>query len=59
LSFVSDVALHDSQLDVVVEDGETALPLIIEILRGEGISFKKISTARPTLDDVFLRLFAV
>jgi len=55
LNFVSDVILHDSQLDIVVEDGEIALPLIIEALRGEGISFKKISTSRPTLDDVFLK----
>jgi len=55
LSFVSDVTLHDSQLDIVVEDGETALPLVIEILRDAGISLKKISTARPTLDDVFMK----
>ena len=55
LNFVSDVILHDSQLDIVVEDGEIALPLIIEALRGEGISFEKISTSRPTLDDVFLK----
>jgi len=55
LNFVSDVILHDSQLDIVVEDGEIALPLIIEALRSEGISFKKISSSRPTLDDVFLK----
>ncbi len=55
LTFVHDVILHDSQLEIVVEDGETALPLIIEALKGEGISFKKISTSRPTLDDVFLK----
>jgi len=55
LNFVSDVILHDSQLDIVVEDVEIALPLIIEALRGEGISFEKISSSRPTLDDVFLK----
>jgi ABC-2 type transport system ATP-binding protein len=55
LTFVSDVVTHDSQLDVVVEDVDTALPLIIEVLRDEGLSFKRISTARPTLDDVFLK----
>ena len=55
LAFVRDVILHDSQLDVFVEDGEIALPLIIEVLRCEGISFEKISAARPTLDDVFLK----
>ncbi len=55
LTFVRDAILHDSHLDVVVDDTETALPLIIDILRCEGISFKKISTGRPTLDDVFLK----
>ncbi len=55
LTFVSDVILHDSQLDIVVEDGELALPLIIEALRDEVISFKKISLSRPTLDDVFMK----
>ncbi len=55
LGFVSDVAIHNSELNVVVEDAETALPDVMEILRTEGISVKKISTARPTLDDVFLK----
>jgi ABC-2 type transport system ATP-binding protein len=55
LTLVIDVILHDSQLDIVVEEGETTLPIVIDILRGEGICFKRISTARPTLDDVFLK----
>jgi len=55
LTPVSDAVLHGSHLDVVVEDAETALPIVIEALRGEGISFNKISTGRPTLDDVFLK----
>jgi ABC-2 type transport system ATP-binding protein len=54
LGFVSDVVLRNSRLNVVVEDVETALPDVMEILRTEGISVKKISTSRPTLDDVFL-----
>lgn len=55
MDFVSDVAIHNSELNVVVEDAETALPDIMEVLRNEGISVEKISTARPTLDDVFLK----
>ncbi len=55
LDFVSDVIISNSELSVVVEDAETALPVVMEILRNEGISVKKISTARPTLDDVFLK----
>lgn len=52
--FVNDVFIHNSRLDVVVEDAETALPDVIELLRTEGISVTKISMSRPTLDDVFL-----
>jgi len=55
MDFVSDVAIHNSELKVIVEDAETALPDIMEILRTEGITLEKISTARPTLDDVFLK----
>jgi ABC-2 type transport system ATP-binding protein len=55
LAFVRDAVLCDSRLDVFVEDGETALPLVIEALRSEGASFERISTTRPTLDDVFLK----
>lgn len=55
MDFVSDVSVHDSELNVVVEDAETALPDIMEVLRTEGIAVEKISTSRPTLDDVFLK----
>jgi ABC-2 type transport system ATP-binding protein len=55
MDFVSDVVIHNSELNVVVEDAETALPDIMEILRKEGITVEKISTTRPTLDDVFLK----
>ncbi len=55
MDFVSDVIISNSELSVVVEDAETALPVVMEILRNEGISVKKISMTRPTLDDVFLK----
>jgi ABC-2 type transport system ATP-binding protein len=55
MDFVSEVAIHNSELNVVVEDAETALPDIMEILRTKGITVDKISTARPTLDDAFLK----
>lgn len=55
LDFVNDVAINNSELDVIVEDAETALPDVMEMLRNEGISTKKISMTRPTLDDVFLK----
>jgi len=55
LNFVGDVAVHDCIMDVVVENGEVAMPLIIEVLRCEGISLEWIRATRPTLDDVFLK----
>lgn len=55
LAFVREAVLSDSQLDVFVEDGETALPKIVEALRSEGAFIERISAARPTLDDVFLK----
>jgi ABC-2 type transport system ATP-binding protein len=55
LDFVSDVIISNSHLSVVVVDAETALPVVMEILRNGGMSVKKISMARPTLDDVFLK----
>src|SRR5659263_444343 len=55
LDFVSDVIMNGSELGVVVDDAETALPIVMEIIRNENISVHKISMTRPTLDDVFLK----
>lgn len=55
LPFVRDAVLCGSRLDVFVEEGETALPLVMEALRAGGVSLERISAARPTIDDVFLR----
>jgi ABC-2 type transport system ATP-binding protein len=52
---VKDVILNDSELSILVEDAETNLPCIINILRSEGIKTEKISITKPTLDDVFLK----
>jgi len=55
LDFVNDLFVNGPELSVVVEDAETALPVVMEILRKEDISASKISMTRPTLDDVFLK----
>jgi ABC-2 type transport system ATP-binding protein len=52
---VNDAIANNSEIRVVVKDAETALPRIIEVLRGENISINKISINKPTLDDVFLK----
>ena len=55
MSLVKDMMIRNSDLVVVVEDAESALPDIMQALRGEGIPVSKISTTKPTLDDVFLK----
>jgi ABC-2 type transport system ATP-binding protein len=55
LASVRDVIVHQTEVNVLVEDAETALPEAMEILRTEGISAEKISITKPTLDDVFLK----
>lgn len=55
LKWVDDVIVHDHVMDVTVEDGEVALPGIMDTLRGEGIDVERVKTKRPTLDDVFLK----
>jgi ABC-2 type transport system ATP-binding protein len=55
LSPVGDVMADNSELRVVVKDAETALPEIMEVLREECVTVKRISITKPTLDDVFLK----
>jgi ABC-2 type transport system ATP-binding protein len=53
--FAKDVMVSNSELSVLVDEAETALPHLIEVLRSEGASAGKISITKPTLDDVFLK----
>jgi ABC-2 type transport system ATP-binding protein len=55
LSTTRDVIVNKSELNILVEDAETALPSVMEALRAEGISAQKIAITKPTLDDVFLK----
>jgi len=55
MNLVKDMMIRNSDLVVVVEDAESALPDIMQALRGEGVPVSKISTTKPTLDDVFLK----
>ena len=48
-------APDSSVLRVYVEDGDTAMPAIFQILYQGGVTLETISVSRPTLDDVFLR----
>ena len=53
--FAKDVMVSNSELSVLVDEAETALPHLIEVLRDAGLSAGKISITKPTLDDVFLK----
>jgi len=55
LERVNSVVVTDSTLNVTVEDAETALPGVMDVLRSGEISVVRIATTKPTLDDVFLR----
>ncbi|TMD00983.1 MAG: ATP-binding cassette domain-containing protein [Chloroflexi bacterium] len=53
--FVREASIDEGTLRLYVERGEAAMPQILRLLDGGGITLQTISLARPTLDDVFLR----
>ena len=55
-AFVRELRETTWGAQVTVERGETALPIVLRLLDAAGVSIRTISLARPTLDDVFLRL---
>jgi ABC-2 type transport system ATP-binding protein len=55
LSLVKEVILNNSELSVLVDDAEIALPHVMNFLRSQSISAGKVSITKPTLDDVFLK----
>jgi ABC-2 type transport system ATP-binding protein len=55
MRFVRDIFLDNSNLSMSVDDAESALPYVMNTLKNEGISARKVSITKPTLDDVFLK----
>jgi ABC-2 type transport system ATP-binding protein len=54
---VRDAVVSDGgELRLTVEHGEEALPALLRVLDGAGLTISSISLSRPTLDDVFLTL---
>jgi ABC-2 type transport system ATP-binding protein len=53
---VNELSVAGEELRLTVEQGEEALPVLLRVLDGAGITMSAISLARPTLDDVFLTL---
>jgi ABC-2 type transport system ATP-binding protein len=44
----------DGEVRATVEGAESALPILLQALRAEGLEVARVSYARPSLDDVFL-----
>jgi ABC-2 type transport system ATP-binding protein len=53
---VRDAAEAEGTLRLTVEHGEQALPVLLRVLDGAGMTMTSINLSRPTLDDVFLTL---
>ncbi len=52
---VREATVEDDVLRLYVEDGATALPVLLRLLDAERIELRTINLSEPTLDDVFLR----
>jgi len=52
---VPDSVPTNGHIRLYVDRGETAMPAILRLLDGAGLSLETIALARPSLDDVFLR----
>lgn len=53
--FARSVSAEGGRLRLYVERGETALPALVRLLDGAGLTAQGVSLARPSLDDVFLQ----
>jgi ABC-2 type transport system ATP-binding protein len=53
--FVTGTKPTEGELAVYVNNSESAIPSIMQLLTSEGIAVKTISMSRPSLDDVFLK----
>ena len=53
--FVRELTIEDSAVRLYVDRGETAMPQILRLLDGAGVSMTTLSLHRPSLDDVFFR----
>ncbi len=55
LSWVKKISKHNGTVDLSVEEGETKIPFLMKIDRGDNLfKIKSIDLRKPTLEDVFL-----
>jgi ABC-2 type transport system ATP-binding protein len=55
LALVRDVTAGEDGINVIVEDGGTAVPELMRVLGEAGLRVARLSMTTPTLDDVFLK----
>jgi ABC-2 type transport system ATP-binding protein len=48
--------INDQEVEVIVDEANTAIPELVEACRGEGITVETIEQISPPFDDVFVRL---
>jgi ABC-2 type transport system ATP-binding protein len=53
--YVREIHPSEGGLQLYVEQGEETLPVILKLMDENGLPVSKVSMARPTLDDVFLK----
>jgi ABC-2 type transport system ATP-binding protein len=54
--FVRELRETETGMQVYVERGDEVLPEVLRLLDQHGVPLRTVTLARPTLDDVFLRL---
>ena len=52
--YVTKLETHDDGVSLYVDEGATAIPLVLRALDGAGVPLQSIELTRPSLDDVFL-----
>lgn len=55
-SYIKQIVVTGSQLRIVVEDGERAVPSLLRDLSSLGADVTHISVSKPTLNDVFIKI---
>lgn len=53
---VTGVATYDEGFEVYLREAAGAVPWLVDVARGKGVEVEAMTIARPTLDDVFLKV---
>lgn len=55
LDFVRSVQYVDGSIRLSVDKGETAIPILMDLARQEGVQVPSVALKEPTLEDVFIK----